>query len=391
MTILAYIVIFLGIITLIQLVRVFEITSKLKGDKQNEISGAENNKHGLSWIGFMILYFGFFIWLVVEYGPYMLPEAASEHGKELDAVLNLNWVIIIIAFAITHVLLFFFSSKYAGAKNKKAEFVTHNNKLELVWTTVPAIVLAVIVIYGLSAWNNITSEPPEEAIKIELYSKQFGWMARYAGEDNELGKANYLFLNPTNPLGVITPQTIQTREEELNKDIKKLQQKIEESPKGGIKEEEYREDLDWKERQLKKIKTYQKRHEIEPFVHGQDDKIAKAGEFHLPVGEPVSFVFRSQDVIHSAYMPHFRAQMNAVPGSVTSFHFKPTITTEEMRQKTGNPDFNYILLCNKICGAAHYNMQMNIIVESKEDYEKWLAEQKPFEDVSMAYSEVGKE
>jgi cytochrome c oxidase subunit 2 len=98
--------------------------------------------------------------------------------------------------------------------------------------------------------------------------------------------------------------------------------------------------------------------------------------------------FRSKDVIHSAYMPHFRAQMNCVPGMKTEFHFTPTITTAEMREKTKNPDFDYVLLCNKICGATHWNMQMKIVVDSEADYKKWLAEQKTFKDKSMAQSNV---
>jgi cytochrome c oxidase subunit 2 len=83
-------------------------------------------------------------------------------------------------------------------------------------------------------------------------------------------------------------------------------------------------------------------------------------------------------------MPHFRAQMNCVPGMKTEFHFTPTITTAEMREKTKNPDFDYVLLCNKICGATHWNMQMKIIVDSPEDYAKWLAEQKTFKEKNMA-------
>tara|TARA_Y100000782_G_scaffold115544_1_gene159871 strand:- start:21160 stop:22353 length:1194 start_codon:yes stop_codon:yes gene_type:complete len=384
MTVIAYIVIILGILTLIQLVRVFEITGKLKGNNQTEVSDAENRFHGASFLVFMVAYFAFFIYIVVKYGPHLLPEAASEHGANIDMVLNLNFAIIITAFVITHILLFFFASKYAGSKHRKAEYVTHNNKLELIWTTVPAVVLAVIVIYGLSAWIDITDEPSEEAIKVELYSKQFGWIARYPGEDNELGKANYLFLNGTNPLGLITPATIETRITELEADIVKLEKAIEEAPEDGLKEKELTEDLDWKVRQLRKIKTYQKKNEVNPYTAGSDDKVAMAGEFHVPVNQEISFSFRSQDVVHSAYMPHFRAQMNSVPGTVTTFKFTPTITTEEMRKKTSNPDFNYLLLCNKICGAAHYNMQMNIIVESEEDYNKWLAEQKSFEENTTA-------
>jgi cytochrome c oxidase subunit 2 len=107
--------------------------------------------------------------------------------------------------------------------------------------------------------------------------------------------------------------------------------------------------------------------------------------------------------LHSAYMPHFRAQMNCVPGMITQFAFTPSITTEDMRQdndvkakvqKINNIrkdnsvelvqngedplepyEFDFLLLCNKICGTNHYNMQMKIIVESQEDFDRWLAEQ----------------
>jgi cytochrome c oxidase subunit 2 len=111
---------------------------------------------------------------------------------------------------------------------------------------------------------------------------------------------------------------------------------------------------------------------------------------------------RSQDVLHSAYMPYFRAQMNCVPGMVTEFAFEPTYTTAEYRElpymiakvaninairakksidlvAKGEPaldpyQFDFLLLCNKICGASHYNMQMKIVVDTPEDYAKWLKE-----------------
>jgi len=121
---------------------------------------------------------------------------------------------------------------------------------------------------------------------------------------------------------------------------------------------------------------------------------------HLPKGKKILFKMRSQDVLHSAYMPHFRAQMNCVPGMVTQFAFEPIYTTSEMRdmpfmqEKVANINdirakksielvangevaldpytFDYLLLCNKICGASHYNMQMKIVVDTPEDYKKWL-------------------
>jgi cytochrome c oxidase subunit 2 len=136
-------------------------------------------------------------------------------------------------------------------------------------------------------------------------------------------------------------------------------------------------------------------------AEGQDDIVVK-NEIHIPVGKEVEFKFRSRDVIHSAYFPHFRAQMNCVPGMTTYFHFTPTITTADMRKdpyvisqvadinairsakakkegRTEKPyEFNYILLCNKICGNSHYNMQMTVIVDTEEDYKKWLATKPAF-------------
>jgi len=67
-----------------------------------------------------------------------------------------------------------------------------------------------------------------------------------------------------------------------------------------------------------------------------------------------------------------------VPGMPTRFKMKPTITTAEMRKKMGNDKFDYILLCNKVCGAAHFNMKMTVIVDTPEDYAVWLAQQKTF-------------
>ena len=101
-----------------------------------------------------------------------------------------------------------------------------------------------------------------------------------------------------------------------------------------------------------------------------DDKLLR--EVHLVVGEPVLLKFRSRDVIHSAFLPHFRVQMNCVPGLITQFAFTPTKTTKQMKEEEGE-DFEYVLLCNKICGSAHYNMQMSFVVETQEEYDAWIA------------------
>lgn len=122
-------------------------------------------------------------------------------------------------------------------------------------------------------------------------------------------------------------------------------------------------------------------------------------ELHLPKGRKVIFKFRSQDVLHSAYMPHFRAQINCVPGMTTSFGFTPSVSTVEMRENEDTKEkidainilrkergddpieFDYILLCNKICGASHFSMQMKVVVEEEADFNIWLGQQKTLAQV----------
>jgi len=376
--------ILLAVLAIVQMMRVFETASKLKGDASPLPTDAENRYQAKMMLVFLFGYFSFFIWLVAKYGDKLLPVSGSEHGETLDMLLDFNFLIITIVFAITHIYLFYFAFKYVFNKDRKAYYYTHSNKLELLWTTVPAIFLAVIIVYGLSAWINITSDAPKDALVMEIYSKQFDWTARYSGSDSTLGASNYNMISNTNPLGVITKTTLAQMTAELEAEIAEIQKELATAPKAGLLEEELTETLGRRTRQLEKVKSFSA---IEPAsLAGGDDDVVVKNEFYIPKGREVSFIFRSRDVIHSAYMPHFRAQMNCVPGMTTQFHFKPIRSTAEMREITGNKEFDYILLCNKICGAAHYNMKMTIKVVEEEEYNKWISEQETF-DKSMIVTE----
>jgi cytochrome c oxidase subunit 2 len=333
---LVYVAIILAVFAIGYLVRVFELASSLKGNKPHEITEKDNQLMSKVMLTFLVVFFLFVIWNMKSYVPIMLPESASEHGVGLDWLFNFNMAILFVVFAITQFLLFYFSYKYYGRKANVATYFPHSNKLEMIWTVIPAIVLAVIIIFGLKAWNKITEPASKDAIVMQLYAKQFDWTARYAGKDNELGESNYKLITSDNPLGMDST------------DIK-----------------------------------------------GADDIVVR-NEFHIPLNKEIEFKLNAREVIHSAFLPHFRAQMNCVPGMTTMLHFTPTITTAEMRKKPyvielmkginearakrgDKPEeFNYILLCNKICGNSHYNMQMTVIVESEADYNKWLASKKPF-------------
>lgn len=332
-----------------QMTKIFEL-SQLRKTRTEIATDADNKYNGYLLFAFLIFIYGITIFSLVKYSKVLLPEAASAHGADYDQLLWTSFAIIFFVQIVTQTLLHYFAYKYRGEKGKKALFYADNDRLEFIWTIIPVIVLAGLILWGLYSWTNIMSVNDEDdPLVIELYAQQFNWTARYAGDDNVLGDASVrlIDIDRANVLG-----------------------------------------LD----------------EADP--NAADDVIVK--ELHLPVGRKVNFKMRSQDVLHSAYMPHFRAQMNCVPGMITQFSFTPTITTEEMRHNPdvidkvkrtntlraqwaaeGRPnsdpwEFDYVLLCNKICGKSHYNMQMKIIVETEEEYNQWMAQQTPFKDIVVS-------
>ena len=466
MKLLILLVVVLGLVAAVQLSKVYQLSISLRGKREEDISEADNRLNGGAFLAFMAVFYASFIYLLVYYGSYGTPPA-SEHGLAVDQLMNFNMAIIFTVFFIVNTLLFWFAAKYYYRADRKARFFAHDNRLELVWTVIPSIVLAVIIAFGLRTWNQMTGEAADDALRVELYSKQFDWTARYPGNDGEFGLANYNLITPMNALGIVTADGIAEALEEIEGKIAKVEQEIsyekghllaereslvaqlagDDHGHGGHGHDDHGHDdhgdhghddhadhghddhgdhghadhghddgalkavleariheidemlasdkvtiltdaaYEAKEDKLYRLQRHRQRiQEIREFDFdgnlsaweaGMDDRIVK-GEFHLPVGKEVEFVFRSRDVIHSAYMPQFRAQMNTVPGVPTRFKMTPTITTDSMRTVLNDPDFDYVLLCNKVCGAAHFNMQMKVIVETEEQYAAWLAEQDEF-------------
>lgn len=342
-SLLVIIVLVLLAIALWQLTKIFDLSQVGEYKNSSQVADdTDNNTQGYLMFGFLAFIYIFTIYGMIVWGPLVLHTPASAHGLLIDSLMDVTWILIFIVQAITQVLLHYFAFKYRGKKENKALYFADNNKLEAIWSVIPAIVLAGLILYGLYAWTNIMFiDDDEDTVTIELYAQQFNWTARYAGNDNVLGKANVRYIEGINSVGV---------------DIE------------------------------------------DPYAN--DDVVIK--ELHIPKGKKIHFKMRSQDVLHSAYMPYFRAQMNCVPGMVTEFAFEPTYTTDEYRElpymiaKVANInairakksillvakgesaldpyEFDFLLLCNKICGASHYNMQMKIVVDTPEDYAKWLKE-----------------
>ena len=110
----------------------------------------------------------------------------------------------------------------------------------------------------------------------------------------------------------------------------------------------------------------------------KDDIIIPNGEIRLIKGKPVELIIGSRDVIHDVGLAHFRLKMDAVPGITSRMWFTPTITTEEMKIKTKNPNFVYELSCDQMCGVSHYSMRAVIVVETEAEHKAWLAKQQSY-------------
>lgn len=373
-------VILLVVLTTFRLLRVFDITAKLKGREPYEISTKENNANALLVLLSLFGLFGMFFYYYVEYYKYgtYLPEAASEHGLAMDSLLLLNLRIIVLVFLLVHVFLIYFAYKYRYNKNKKALHYAHNNKLEIIWTVIPAIVLTVLILRGLIVWGEATSRSEDpNAITIEFYVRQFDWHARLTGDDKTLGKTDYTMINGVNPLGMITAETLTEQIELINEDIATMEKELNTTFPTKQRVADLEKMIQRSKSQLMRVKDIKHRFDAAPDNLGNDDVIVQ-NELHIPVGVPIQLLFRSQDVIHSAYLPHFRVHMYCVPGVETHFSFLPIITTADMRAKVEDPNFDFLVYCNNICGSAHYNMQMKIVVDTPEDYQKWLKEQSTF-------------
>ena len=374
-------VIILGIIAVAQLARVYELTSNLRKNREEEISHADNRLNAVLWIVYMVVFYIGFIYLMVVYGK-PLPEAASEHGKDVDMLMNVNLIIILIVFFAVNTLLFYFSAKYYYRKDRKATFFPHDNRLELIWTVVPSIVLTFIIIYGLRTWNKMTGDIEGNDFEtVEVIGEQWKWYVRYPGADGQLGMVNWNLVDGSkNIIGVVHEDLIHDKLEQIDQTMVQLRDDLNANRNmmsagqvESVEDELYR--LQRHKQRILDIEDYDIEQGLTGWTAGLDDVFPKPMELHMPVNKQVLIKFRSKDVIHSAYMPHLRAQMNTVPGVPTEFKVTPTITTAEMREKLGDPDFNYVLLCNKICGASHYNMHIPVIIESEEEYAAYLESQ----------------
>jgi len=311
-------ILLLGFLVTFQIAKASEYVGILKGEKK---TFEQNNRiNGFLMIVFMVLGLIGVYWCNELFRGRILDFPASQHGVKIDKMLYITIALTGVVFLITQVLLFWFAFRYQYSEKRKAFYFPHNNKLEVIWTVVPALALTVLVGFGLYYWYQITGDAPKESLVVEITGKQFGWIYRYPGKDGIFGKKYYKDINEEkgNALGLI-----------------------------------------WDDKA------------------SQDDIVFQGSEMYAVVNKPIKLIINSRDVVHDVGLAHFRLKMDAVPGTPTTMWFTPLFTTEEMRVKTGKPEFEYEISCDQMCGKGHYSMRGVIRVVSADEFLLWRVKQVP--------------
>jgi cytochrome c oxidase subunit 2 len=306
----------LGFLITFQIAKASEYVAVLRGEER---SRKQTNKvNAFMLLAFLILGLIGVYYCNENLKGKILGAAASDHGVLIDRMLYITIAITFVVFVITQVALFWFAYKYQHSSDRKAYYYPHNNKLELIWTVIPAITLTVLVGFGIFYWFKITGEAPKDAMQVEIVGSQFKWEFRYPGKDGIIGKKYYKNITGDNPLGQI-----------------------------------------WED------------------PANRDDIYVTGDAMHLVVNKPVRLIIGAKDVIHDVGLAHFRMKMDAVPGTPTTMWFTPTKTTSQMKKETGNPEFVYEISCDQMCGKGHWSMRGEIVVETQEEFDAWIAKQTP--------------
>lgn len=312
-------VVVLVFLVIFQIAKASEYVSVLKGERK--AAQQSNRINGFMMMAFLIFgLVGVYVCHELYYEQTLFPQgSASVQGEKVDSMFLWTVIVTGIVFFITQIALFAFAWKYQEKENRKVFFFPHNNTMELIWTVIPAIALTILSVIGLRNWFDFTSEAPKNALEVEITGKQFGWIFRYAGNDNVFGKKYYKNISDEkgNQVGQI-----------------------------------------WEDK-------------------ANEDDVLVTQNMYVVKGRPVKLNINSRDVIHDVGLPHFRMKMDAVPGTPTTLWFTPKYTTKEMQERTGNSDFAFEIACDQVCGSGHYSMKGNVVVVTQAEYDVWMAKQKP--------------
>ena len=247
-----------------------------------------------------------------------LPAAASSHAAEIDQMTVLVHWLMLVLFVGWGAFFLFVLVRFRRGANPKANYAGAKGKFAKSTEIAVAIVeVALLLFYAIPAWaTRVRQFPAEsEATVVRVIAAQFAWNVHYAGADGKFGRTDVKLVAAENPIG-----------------------------------------LDRSDPNAK-------------------DDITDINNLHLPINRPVLVRLSSMDVIHSFGLYEMRVKQDAIPGMQIPVWFIPTVTTDDMRRNLGKPDFEYEIACSQLCGLGHYRMRGVVIVQTADDFQKWMAEQ----------------
>ncbi len=247
-----------------------------------------------------------------------LPLLASEHGAKIDRLILLVHVLMVVIFVGWGL---FFAYTLFRFRKKKNPVASHDGMKSHAssWLEAAIVCIDVALLAGISipfwiAEVDALPKPEENPFEVRVIAQQFLWTTHYPGADGVFGRTRVdLVDDEVNPAGL-------DRNDPATK----------------------------------------------------DDVVSKI--LRLPVGRPALIHLTSRDVIHSFAVPEFRVKQDAIPGMSIPVHFTPTMTTDQLREKTGIPDRYFEIICSQLCGLGHYRMQGLVMVEPDEKISAWLQE-----------------
>jgi len=314
-----------------------------------------------------------------------LPDDISESGRKIDHLWYFILYLTGLVFVVTEVVLFWFIWKYDGSKNPESPKFTHgSHSLELVWTLVPAATLLFIAFYQINAWAEVKIRNPDMPPTVEVMARQFEWRLRYPytlDYDYEYEQETVTVTDGTGKpkLDAKTGQPQTVTRPKKDADGKPIVVRAAAGRpvligRDANRQPIFRRDADGKVVYVsgKKVRRnaageplYQtdERTKGAKYIYGEDD-VEVVNDLHVPVDEVVLVDLKSQDVLHSFFLPNLRVKQDAVPGSKIPVWFKA--------KRSGT----YDLVCAELCGWGHYKMRGKLTVETREEFERWLAKMK---------------
>jgi cytochrome c oxidase subunit 2 len=248
-----------------------------------------------------------------------LSPLASAHGGQIDALIGWTHVFMLVLFVGWGGFFLYALVRFRRSRHPVADYTGVKSHASNVSEVAVAVVEAILLFaFSIPIWAaRVDRIPPEsEALVVQITGEQFAWNVHYAGPDRKFGRTDVKLLDlQSNPLG-----------------------------------------LDRSDPAAK-------------------DDVTTVNQLYLPVNKPIIVRLRSKDVIHSFGVPEFRVKQDAVPGLTIPIWFIPTVTTEEMRTRTGNAEFQYEIACAQLCGLGHAKMRGFVTVQTAEEFQKWLEEQ----------------